>query len=193
MKPIHKPPKKKHKLPSNITVSIAFLEPVEEELQELLALIVKDYCRRFKAKITKNKVHISIAGIENSRAGPGTPIGMTIANYDNAGKEVNRILVQIRDPYLDDDVSSKHIYILFCFLQVICHEFVHVAQHLTGRLNGKTNNFDFIKYTKKRRDERYFFDPDEIEARLLETFYAYRYAFDLLVISEDILPEALLE
>ena len=101
----------------------------------------------------------------------GTSHGMTIW-HDN---DKNKMLIQVRDPFLND--WENNYYVLQQFLCIMCHEFVHACQHLTGRDNIKSPK---IKHDKSSDREAYFFDPTEIEARMLEVPYMCMYCGPLL-------------
>jgi hypothetical protein len=59
----------------------------------------------------------------------------------------------------------------------MCHEFVHACQNLTGRKGFKVKG---LTYDKTSEREVYYFDPEEMEARMLEGPYSELYAQDLL-------------
>jgi hypothetical protein len=153
----------------NIQLEVACLPAAEDQVAKVFYSILADYSNRFSVEVTKDKYKISIACIEY--ADDNEEMGMTIHGEDNAG----RILVQIRDPYLSD--WENNYFTKQLFLYIMCHEFVHVCQHLTGRDGFRVPK---CKYDKESSRESYFFDPCEVEARVFEHFYTTMYADKLL-------------
>jgi hypothetical protein len=155
-------------LPRNIEFSFVGAADVADDIEEMLALILKDYCKRFKVKVLKEPFYIGVAFVNLRDA---SEPGCTILTDDN------RILVQVKDPYLDEEMKEPYTFINTKYMEIMCHEFVHVCQTLTGRKGIDLQ----ISHNKKDKLEKYFFDPEEMEARLLESFYANVYAFPLLM------------
>jgi hypothetical protein len=161
---------------SNIKVQVSCIPNLEKEVRQTFFDCLTDYSERFKAPVTKEKVNVHICFIEypdpyeyNMEA--GTSHGLTIWHEDNS----NKLLIQVRDPFLNN--WENNYYVIQGFLTIMCHEFVHACQHLTSR--------DDIKYPKIPHDktsdrEKYFFDPTEIEARMLEVPYMCMYCGPLL-------------
>lgn len=159
------------KLPSNITVSTAFLAPIDAMVKDLFIGIFFDYLNRFKVKCTKEKTHIAICGIEGGTERDARQLGITIATDD-------RLLIQVRDPSLEDtDEELNHMYVTVKFIEVLCHELVHAMQHLTSRSPQSIGLS--MRYDKRSDEEAYFFDPFEMEARVLESFYASTFGGEL--------------
>jgi len=152
-----------------VQVEVACLPAAEENVAKVFFNILDDYCKRFNVKVTEEKYKVSIACVEY--ADDDHEMGMTIHGEDQAG----RILVQIRDPYLSD--WENNYFTKQLFLYIMCHEFVHVCQHLTGRDGFKVPK---CTYDKESSRESYFFDPCEVEARVFEHFYTVMYADKLL-------------
>jgi len=152
-----------------VQVEVACLPAAEDRVAKVFFNILADYCSRFNVKVTEEKYKISIACVEY--ADDNEEMGMTIHGEDNQG----RILVQIRDPYLSD--WENNYFTKQLFLYIMCHEFVHVCQHLTKRDGFRVPK---CSYDKESSREAYFFDPCEVEARVFEHFYTVMYADKLL-------------
>jgi hypothetical protein len=152
----------------NIKVSVHCLPPAEKNIKKLFFLILEDYCKRFNVKVTDKKVNVSICLVEYSDITPGG--GLTV--YEEDG---NKILIQMRDPWLNNWEDNGYMYSKFA--DIMCHEFVHACQNLTGRKGFKVKG---LTYDKTSEREVYYFDPEEMEARMLEGPYSELYAQDLL-------------
>jgi len=158
-------------LPSNINFKLVSAAKVELEIEQLLASILADYCKRFKVKVDRKKKFTVQVAIVN------------LIGYEELGcafeLDDGRILVQIKDPYLEEGIKpdNLHPYTNSKYIEIMCHEFVHVCQALTNR---RTLELE-VKHNKKDELESYYFDPCEMEARLLESFYANLFAYPLLM------------
>jgi len=152
-----------------IKVEVACLPASEEKVAKVLFDILEDYTKRFDVKARDKEFKISIACVEYDD--DTRDMGMTIYGEEDNG----RILVQIRDPFLSE--WENNYFTSQLFLYIMCHEFVHVCQHVTGRDGFKIPK---IKYDKESSREAYFFDPCEVEARVFEHFYTVMYAEKLL-------------
>lgn len=162
------------KIPRNVKLSLGFLHSTEKIIRDLFANILHDYCSRFNVEVTKNKVVVVIAGVSDYDDGS---VGVT---YEGN----NRYLAHVYDPCLDqgEDTVSNHRLVTWSFITALCHEIVHVMQHLTGRKP------EFETYPAKDSEdpeELYFFEPSEIEARILEGFYAAKFGVPLRNHSES--------
>jgi len=80
--------------------------------------------------------------------------------------EENKIIVQVREPYGDDDLPNTEV-LNHTFLVVLCHEFTHCCQALTGRQGVKAK----LMMEGDPDYAGYYFDPEEIEARIMDEFY----------------------
>jgi len=152
-----------------LSLEVVCLPACEKNVAKVFFNILNDYCYRFSAKIKEEPFKINIACVEYPEE--STDMGVTIHSLDIG----NRILVQVRDPFLSE--WECNYYTKQLFLDVLCHEFVHVCQTLTGRDGFKIPK---LKYDKDAPDETYFFDPCEVEARVLEHPYTALYAEKLL-------------
>jgi hypothetical protein len=152
-----------------VKIEIACLPASEEDIAKVFYNILDDYCKRFNVKLKEKDYKISVACIEY--ADDNEEMGMTIHGEDDNG----RVLVQIRDPFLSE--WENNFFTKQLFLYIMCHEFVHVCQYLTGRDGFKVPK---CLYDKESSRESYFFDPCEVEARVLEHFYTVMYADKLL-------------
>ena len=161
------------KLPKNIKLSLSFLHNTDRLIRTLFTNILWDYCERFDTEPTEEKVVVVVAGISDTDGGF---IGVT---YEGN----NRYAVHVYDPCLDqeEETISSHRLVVWSFVTALCHEFVHVAQLLTGR---KPEPNSFVK-DNEDPEEQYFFDPFEVEARILEGFYATKFGLPLRNHSES--------
>jgi len=153
---------------NNIKVNVACLPNAEREIKKLFYQILHDYSTRFKVPVTKNKIKVHICLVEYSE-------GMTSAGLTTYSESENKILIQMRDPFLNEWEDNQ--YMMAKFSDIVCHEFVHAAQNLTGRCGFKVKG---LTYDKDSEQETYFFDPEEMEARMLEAPYSFLYAQHLL-------------
>ena len=153
----------KNKLPKNISVSVACLPPAEREVKELFTNCLIDYSKRFNLPITDKKIHIGICAVEYDAEASNQ--GITSFSQDN-----QRILIQVRDPFLSNWEPNK--YMIDHFVSILCHEIVHACQFLCGRKDFKIKG---LTYDNKDTFEAYCFEPMEMEARMLEYFYAENY------------------
>lgn len=136
-----------------------------------------DYLDRFRLTTPKRRVHIAIAGTEGGNQEDPYRVGMsTVAEGDD------RILIEVRDPSLVEKEPVTSLYISVKFVEVLCHEMVHAMQSLTDR---KPDFFSRIKHNKRDNNEKYFFNGSEVEARVLESFYAHVYGWKLMDSCQD--------
>jgi len=164
--------KRNDQLPKNITFSFVGAAEIDLEVYDLFNLMLKDYCKRFNVKVSKEPWHVGVAFVNlNGYEEPGCT--MLVEN--------NTILVQVKDPFLDDQLPGNYPFTNAKYIEIICHEFVHVCQTLTGRKGLDLT----VKHNKKDKLEKYYFDPEEMEARLLESFYANLIAYPLLMENTD--------
>lgn len=152
----------------NLKVTVSTIHDCEKDVKDIFFNILDDYTERFGVKVTEQKVQIFICLVEYHEDVPSQ--GLTIYNAD-----AGRMLIQVRDPFLND--WEDNTYMFSKFTDIICHEFVHACQNLTGRKGFKVSN---LKHDKSDDKEKYFFDPEEMEARMLEAPYSCLYAQDLL-------------
>jgi len=156
------------KLPKNIKVNVACIPQAEKEIKQLISNVVTDYSKRFNAPITDDKIQIHICLVEYDEKTESQ--GLTTMSDD-----CGRILIQVRDPFLNNWESN--MYMTSYFLSVLCHEFVHAAQFLCKRKGFVVKG---LTYDKKDDFELYCFEPMEMEARMLEYFYAEKYGVKIL-------------
>ena len=158
----------KNKLFPGITLEVACLPDCEKEIGKLFWDCLMDYVIRFNLPVIKVPLKVSICAVDYPP--DGNELGLTLFNDFE-----NRILVQVKDPFLAGEEYSE--YAMLMFIHVLCHEIVHVCQYVTGRKGFKIPNHTV---NKKDEQEKYFFDPEEIEARVLEAPYATYYGYRLL-------------
>jgi hypothetical protein len=152
----------------NIRVNVVCLPKQKKEIKKLFFDILADYSNRFSVNVTDKKIEVDIALVEypdNSESH-----GLTMFAEDE-----NKLMIQVRDPFLSGWEDNP--YTLYKFYDIVCHEFVHAAQSLTGRKGIKVKG---LKVNKADEAELYLFDPEEMEARMLELPYTTLYAKDLL-------------
>jgi hypothetical protein len=158
----------RNKLFPGITVQTACIPSCEKEINRMFFGILEDYTVRFSKPVLYTKYKINICAVEYSPF--AEEMGLTIYNEDE-----NRILIQIKDPFVNECEFSS--WSMEKFLCVLAHECVHACQHLTGRNGFKIPG---AKVNKESSQEKYFFNPAEVEARALEGPYAAMYGHTLL-------------
>jgi len=154
----------------NIKIKVATLHDCEKEVKKLFLNILADYCGRFNVGVPDKPVELIVCIIEYDKEAPTS--GLTCYSHDD---EENKILIQVRDPFLSGWEGNG--YTMDKFISVLCHEMVHACQKITGREGIKIPK---LKYDKEDETEVYFFDPGEMEARLLEAPYTSLYGSTLL-------------
>jgi hypothetical protein len=170
----------KNKIIDSIEIHVVDSHNWNEVIKTLLQLILIDYCKRFNTKVIRKQNKVSIALVNYSSDELMGEIGITYQI------ENNQILVQVHDPYLDG-LDTEHPYVNHIFINTLCHELVHVCQYLTQR--GKHLEHTCIASEEgmlymnvdSTDTEAYYFDPCEIEARLLADFYMNSFAIPLIV------------
>lgn len=171
----------KKKLPNNITVEVVSAHRWTNVMVNLLALILHDYKKRFNTRILRKKFHVSIALVNYANDPLSGEIGCTTLLDDGS-----HIFVQVHDPYLAGELEEEHSYVNCTFLNTIAHELVHVCQHLTHRDESLTSEaFEeeqgMLKMNTLPGDlDKYYFDPIEVEARMLADYYTNLFAVPLL-------------
>jgi len=151
-----------------IKVTVSCLPKAERAIKNIFYDILDDYCKRYSIQVLDKKFAVQICLVEYDEE--STSQGLT-----TFAEEEGKILVQMRDPFLNE--WEPNMYTLSGFLEILSHELVHVCQNLTGRQGFKIPKF---KYDKKNKREEYFFDPSEVEARVLAAPYAILYAERLI-------------
>ncbi|WP_396190176.1 hypothetical protein [Flavobacterium sp.] len=152
----------------NLKVTVSSIHNCQKDVKDIFFNILDDYTKRFNVKVTEKPVTISICLVEYGEDAMSQ--GLTMYNEDEG-----IMLIQMRDPFLND--WEDNTYMFSKFTDIVCHEFVHACQNLTGRKGFKVKG---LKYNPKDDKEKYFFDPEEMEARMLEAPYSTLYAQDLL-------------
>src|SRR5690606_32939556 len=150
-------------------VEVTFLNPkVNKYIKGLFFDILEDYCERFKVEPQEG---FSIAFVA---VGSDITSGNTLSGATMTYLQRKRIYVQVRDPLISDVLGEQEITasVLEQFKLTLCHEMVHVCQFLTGRKLRRSIPF----LDKDDPQEQYFFDPMEVEARILEHPYSALYA-----------------
>jgi hypothetical protein len=164
------------KIPKTIKVEVVSAHRWTEAVTDIFAEVLADYRKRFDAKLKRGSSTVSIALVDYANNEMDGEVGVT--NYINNGD----IFVQVHDPYLVEGIE-EHPYITNAFLATLCHELVHVCQALTTR--GKMlDDYDInlsddplVWMQIKDNDmDYYYFDPCEIEARIMQDYYTHAYA-----------------
>jgi predicted metallopeptidase len=152
----------------NVKIQVSSVLPIEREVKRLMHGILEDYCERFNVLPMEDNVRVSICLVEY----PEHTESQGLTAYDDVYKT---ILVQTRDPFLNNWESNP--YTIERTISILCHELVHACQYLTGRTGMRIKE---LKATKGNEEEEYFFDPVEIEARVLESFYLTKFGHELI-------------
>jgi len=150
----------------NIKFKVASLHPCEKEFKLLFLQVLKDYCERFNLDLKHEQYEITVCVVNYEENASSS--GCTIHSPDD--EEVQKILIQVRDPFVAGWESN--LYVMMMFADILCHEYVHACQFMTGRNGFKIPK---LKYDKEDLLEKYFFDSMEVEARCLAGFYANKY------------------
>jgi len=149
--------------PKNIKLTVSCLPNCEAEIKTMFYKILEDYCKRFTVKVTERKLKLSICLVEYDAESQSE--GLTTICDDE-----DKILIQLRDPFMND--WEPNPYTIAMFLTVLAHEMIHACQFITGRTGFKIPKFVWDKNDYR---EQYYFDPMEVEARVLEAPYAQLY------------------
>lgn len=152
----------------NIKVTVTCLPNVEKDIKKVFFEILDDYANRFNVAVTDKVIKVHISLVEYSEE--ATSAGLT-----SYAEEDNKMLIQMRDPWLNNWEDNPYMVQKFC--EIISHEFVHACQNLTGRKGFKVKG---LTVNKENSLESYWFDPEEMEARMLEMPYSVLYAQKLL-------------
>lgn len=146
--------------PPKFKVQVNCILDIEEPINGLFNAILKDYCRRFNVRIKKGRgvTRIMFTAAHGSEAGEGLC----------AGKVENGPALFIQTNCIALEGWELNRYTVGMFYEVIAHEFVHACQYLTGR-SGMTVEGNYAKTP----EEEYYFDQEEVEARVLQAFYCY--------------------
>jgi hypothetical protein len=155
----------------NVRVRVAATHGKEKDYKELFRRVVLDYCKRFKVKVTKGPWDVSIVIADYHGADDAT--GMTSVQLED-----KKLIVQVREPYDSEDQPNNEV-LNHTFFTVVCHEFVHCCQALTGRVGIKAKLLIEGDDLEEDNYATYLFHPEEVEARILDEYYV-RYIPDSL-------------
>jgi len=97
---------------SNTKVNVACLPNAEKEIKKLFYQILDDYSKRFNVPVTKNKTMVHICLVEYAE-------GMTSAGLTTYIESEDKILIQMRDPFLNDWEDNQ--YMMSKFSDIMCH------------------------------------------------------------------------
>lgn len=156
-KTLYKPPKFK--------IQVNSLLDFEPEINALFESILEDYCARFNVKVLEERKNskIMLSLIQGS-SDPDDVDGLCAYEKENRLKGIH---IQLRCIVMENMVPVE--FAIQYWKEVFCHELVHACQALTGR-EGIS-----IEHTPQGFEaEQYYFDGEEIEARILQSMYANR-------------------
>ena len=151
--------------PPKFKVQVNSLLDVETEVNALFESILADYCARFEVKVTdaRKNSKIMLSLIQGS-SDPNDVDGLCAYEKEN---RIPNIHIQMRCIVMENMAPVE--FAIQYWKEVFCHELVHACQALTGRegitIDNKLQGFEA---------EQYYFDSEEIEARLLQSMYANR-------------------
>lgn len=151
---------------TDINVVVTCAPPIDNLIRQAFYFVLADYCGRFNTTI-KNKYDVHITLVE--------PLSKTADTDGLTTTTDSRILVQVRDPYLEDGIE-RHFTADHYLQETLFHELVHACQSLTNRAGIRIK----AKYDRKDPFDKYHFDPAEVEARIMQTYYAQKYGKLLL-------------
>lgn len=152
---------------ANIKITVATHLKCAAAIKKLFHKILVDYTLRFKVKVQPGNWQINVVttGYEPEDGSEGV-----MTSQDNV------IIIQLNDPYMTEVPHNKSL--SYAFVVAMCHEFVHACQQMTGRTGLKLESWKMNDPDDKDIED-YFFDPEEIEARILDEMYA-RYCPDII-------------
>lgn len=133
---------------------------ISAEVSECFNLMLKDYCKRFDVEVKPGRETTKIM-YSLVMLGEGQTDGLCAMDVSLG----NVMAIQNRCPMLESWAPYKSV--LGYMVDVMCHEFIHACQGLTGR-----GGFEIEVKRLGSEAEDYYFDIEEMEARLLASFYA---------------------
>lgn len=143
-----------------VKVTVASHLKCDAAFKRLFHKILLDYCKRFSVKVLPGNWSINViaAGYSPEDGAEGV---MTRADH--------KIIIQVNDPYMTAVPHNKALD--YMFVTALCHEFVHACQQMTGRPGLKLNWQIECDTEEDNTHQEYIFDPEEVEARILDEFY----------------------
>ena len=149
--------------PPEFKIQVNALIELDVEISLLFNAILQDYCERFNTKIADERKNCKI--MLSLIQGGNDPADMDGLCAFEPVVRLNTIAIQVRCLLLENVDPSD--YAIQHWLEILTHEFVHVCQCLTQRTMKP------IEQTLlSLPNEEYYFDPDEVEARILQAYYA---------------------
>ena len=146
--------------PPKYEVQVNTIIDCSAEVNEVFNLILADYCKRFNVKVKPNreatKIMYSVVMLGDCSVDGLCAMDVSLGNV---------MAIQNRCPVLESWAPYRPV--LANLVDVMCHEFIHACQGLTGR-----SGFDIDIQRFGIEGEDYYFDLEEMEARLLQSFYA---------------------
>ena len=147
-------------VPPTYNIQVNSIIDCSAEVNEAFNLMLQDYCKRFDVKVRPErettKIMYSVVML-----GEGQTDGLCAMDVALG----NTMSIQNRCPMLESWAPYRPV--LGALVEVMCHEFVHACQGLTGR-----SGFDITVKRLGTDGEGYFFDQEEMEARMLASFYS---------------------
>ncbi len=157
---------------NNITVKASFLAPIGSDVEFLFKAILEDYTKRFNCSVQEGEWHVDIVGLVGAGELLYGENGGALTGQINIVDK--RMMIWVADPHGDD--HCEHPFVGMKFMTTLCHEIVHACQEITGRKPKS-----YARKLDKTDLENYFFDPFEVEARVLEDFYAVLFVLPSLM------------
>lgn len=150
-------------VPPEFVLQVNSLINIDFEINELFNSILIDYCRRFKTVVKPEKVDTRIM-VSLVQGGSSSNDMDGLCVFDSRDK-LTTLQIQIRCIVIEN--MEPNPFAVQHWMEILCHEMVHACQYLTGRVMPKPE-----MVPSELQSEDYYFDPDEMEARLLQAPYA---------------------
>jgi len=144
---------------TKLKLSVHSLGDNEDMIKTLFRLIIEDYCKRYEVINKYPKARINISFI----IGSGNESSDGSCSWA-ASEEL--MYIQLWDPVLSGHEETKYVSVKM--IETICHEFTHAAQFLTERKTPSTKGY---------KGKNYMFNPNEVEARVMESYFASKFGF----------------
>jgi hypothetical protein len=160
---------------TKLKLSVHSLGDNEDMIKTLFRLIIEDYCKRYEVINKYPKARINISFI----IGSGNESSDGSCSWA-ASEEL--MYIQLWDPVLSGHEETKYVSVKM--IETICHEFTHAAQFLTERktpstkgYKGKNSGLVNPSYDGSAWNDDYMFNPNEVEARVMESYFASKFGF----------------
>jgi len=160
---------------TKLKLSVHSLGDNEDLVKTLFRLVIEDYCKRYDVTNKYPKARINISFV----IGSGNDSSDGSCSWA-VGEEL--MYIQLWDPVLSGHEETKYVSVKM--IETICHEFTHAAQFLTERKApstkryiGKNSGLSNPSYEGSVWNDGYMFNPNEVEARVMESYYASKFGF----------------